>query len=198
MTAANDRPSAPAARKPGRPTAAERLQRRDDILDAAIRLFIADGFDGVTFDHIREEAHVTKRTIYAHFASRTEVFLAAVERLRERAMALPENQGALHDLATAIVATLHSDDAVGLHRLMIASSRDFPELSARFYDDGPASYIAALRAHLAPDDHPLAAALFALLLGEPHRRRLLGLERAPTQAEAATHAAQALRLLRLG
>lgn len=194
MTAA-EHTAAPAPRKRGRPTAEERLQRRDDILDAAVRLFVADGFDGVTFDDIREEAHVTKRTIYGHFASRTEVFLAAVERLRERTLALPGDHDGLPDLATAIVTSLHSDEAVGLHRLMIASARDFPELGEAFYTDGPLSYIAAIRDRLSPADCGLAETVFALLLGEPHRRRLLGLDPAPTTEQAAAHATAVLALL---
>ncbi|MBO9626556.1 MAG: TetR/AcrR family transcriptional regulator [Microbacterium sp.] len=196
---AQDEPAEAAAvtRKRGRPTEAERLQRRDDILDAAVRLLLADGFDGVTFDHIREEAHVTKRTIYTHFASRTEIFLAAVERLRERAVTPPEHHENLGALAAAIVTTLHSDEAIGLHRLMIASARDFPELAALFYRDGPERYVAALRTHLPDADPAVAEALFSLLLGEPHRRRLLGLAPQPTENEAAAHADRALRKLGL-
>lgn len=181
------------ARKRGRPTEAERAQRRDEILDAAVKLFVANGFDGVTFDDIREEARVTKRTIYNDFATRSEIFLAAVERLRERALAHP-GDGSLPELAARIVMILHSDEAIDLHRLVIASARDFPELGERFYRDGPQSYIAALRQH-APDH---AEALFTLLLGEPHRRRLLGLTSAPSAAEAAELATAALPLLRLG
>ncbi|MFF3025951.1 TetR/AcrR family transcriptional regulator [Microbacterium sp. NPDC057944] len=198
MPATEKPASEPAARKRGRPTESERLQRRDDILDAAVRLLLDDGFAGVTFDDIREDARVTKRTIYGHFATRTEVFLAAVERLRERTLSPLDERGSIHDLATAIVATLHSDEAIGLHRLMITSSRDFPELSARFYVDGPERYIAALRARLAPHDVTHAEALFTLLLGEPHRRRLLGLAAAPSAEEARTHASRALELLSLG
>ncbi|WP_217184954.1 TetR/AcrR family transcriptional regulator [Streptomyces sp. AC495_CC817] len=190
-------PAGNPARKRGRPTEAERVQRRDDILDAAVRLLLADGFGGVTFDDIGAEARVTKRTIYAHFATRTEVFLAAVERLRERTLALPGDHVTLLDLATAIVTGLHSDEAVGLHRLMISSARDFPELSAAFYADGPERYIAALRERLDPASASAAEALFTLLLGEPHRRRLLGLAPAPTDAQASAHAATTLRLLGL-
>ncbi|WP_433675655.1 TetR/AcrR family transcriptional regulator [Microbacterium gorillae] len=182
------------ARKRGRPTEAERVQRRDEILDAAVKLFIENGFGGVTFDDIREEAHVTKRTIYGHFATRAEIFLAAVERLRDRALTHP-GAGSLQELATSIVEILHSDEAIALHRLVIASAREFPELGAQFYRDGPESYIAALRQHVS--DPALAEALFSLLLGEPHRRRLLGLTPAPSPSDAAAVAAAALARLRV-
>lgn len=44
---------------------------------------------------------------------------------------------------------------------------------------------------------PLAEALFGLLLGEPHRRRLLGLAPAPSAAAARAHAEQVIALLGL-
>lgn len=185
----------PGARKRGRPTESERAQRRDDILDAAVRLLIADGYPQVTLDDIRAEAHVTKRTIYAYFGDRAEIFLAAVERLRDRTLARPDEGDGLEQLASKIVFALQSDEAIGLHRLMIAEARTFPQLAAAFYHDGPESYVAALDLRLPESDPPRAEALFALLLGESHRRRLLGLAEAPTRTEAAALARVALDLL---
>jgi AcrR family transcriptional regulator len=185
----------PASRKRGRPTEAERAQRRDDILDAAVRLFVAGGFEQVTLDDVVAEAHVTKRTIYAYFGDRTEIFLAAVERLRDRALRQPAQEDGLDELAATIVLTLHSDEAIGLHRLMITEAHRFPDLARRFYRDGPQAYVAALAARLPEPAAGRAEALFALLLGEPHRRRLLGLTGAPDRAAATAHARAALGLL---
>ncbi|WP_430331884.1 TetR/AcrR family transcriptional regulator [Rhodococcus sp. ACT016] len=186
---------AAAPRKKGRPTAAERAQRRDDILDAAVGLFVARGFAQVTLDDIVAEAHVTKRTIYGYFGDRTEVFLAAVERLRHRTLRQPSSGQSLEELATDIVLALHSDEAIGLHRLMITEAHSFPDLATGFYRDGPQAYIAALNDRLPEPDLELAQSVFALLLGEPHRQRLLGLRAAPDPTEAATHAASVLRRL---
>lgn len=193
MTASD--PAAPPPRKRGRPTEAERAQRRDDILDAAVRLFAAHGFEQVSLDGVAAEAHVTKRTIYAYVGDRTEIFLAAVERLRDRTLEQPAQDDGLAELAAKIVFALHSDEAVGLHRLMIAEAHRFPDLARRFYDDGPRAYTAALNDRLAEPDPARAEALFALLLGEPHRRRLLGLTPPPSRAGAAAHARAALDLI---
>ncbi|MFG2738113.1 TetR/AcrR family transcriptional regulator [Streptomyces carpaticus] len=189
-------PSAP-RRKRGRPTEAERALRRDEILDAAVRLFTARGFAQVSLDDVAATAHVAKRTIYGYFGDRTEIFIAAVERLRGRALALAEEgEDTLDQLATEIVHTLHSDEAVGLHRLMVTEAYAFPALAERFYRDGPVSYVNALIERLPGRDRDLAGALFSLLLGEPHRQRLLGLRAAPTRAEAEGLATAAL--VRLG
>ncbi|MFU8854429.1 TetR/AcrR family transcriptional regulator [Micromonospora sp. SL1-18] len=191
-------PSQAPRRKRGRPTEAERTQRRDEILDAAVRLFVAGGFGQVSLDDVAATAHVAKRTIYSYFGDRTEIFVAAVERLRRRTLDLTGGEDdTLTELAAKIVSALHSDEAIGLHRLMVTEAHAFPELAKRFYRDGPESYIRALGERLPEPDPDLARALFTLLLGEPHRQRLLGLRAAPTQAEARGHAIAALTQLGL-
>lgn len=184
-------------RKRGRPTAAERAQRLSDVLDTAIRLFAARGFAQVSIDEIAAEARVTKRTIYAHFGDRADIFLASIERLRDRAVRRPAAGESLDELAVSIVKELHSDEGIGLHRLMIIEASGFPELASRFYDEGPRSYISALNTLLPKPDPSTAAALFSLLLGEPHRQRLLGLTPAPDDVTATEHARRALRHLNL-
>lgn len=190
-------------RKRGRPTAAERDERREQILDAAVDLFAANGYGRVTVDEIALRARVTKRTIYAYLGDKAEVFAAVIERFRLRAVhELTQVGDSLEDAAAAIVHVLHADDAVAMHRLMIGECRQFPELASRFYESGPRGYVELLERHLdaaPPADAPvLAEALFGLLLGEPHRRRLLGLTPAPSTHDAAEHASTALRLLGLG
>lgn len=192
-----------AARKRGRPTAEEREQRRDQILDVAVALFVSNGYGQVTIEQIAATSRVTKRTIYTYFGDKAEVFTAAVERFRIRALDdFESGEGSLEDVATRLVLVLHSDDAVGLHRLMIGESAQFPDLADRFYTSGPGGYIRLLAEclgeRLPPHDRDhLAEALFGLLLGEDHRRRLLGLRPAPTPAAARDHARAALSLLQI-
>ncbi len=190
--------SAPSTRKRGRPTVAERAARCAEILDAAVRLFADEGFARVTFDRIASEARVTKRTIYSFFDGREEIFRAAVERLRSHTMAADvADAQELGDLCTRIVHVLHSDEAVKLHRMVISESGGFPELAEQFYADGPQAYIRALADALPPAHGEHAESLFALLLGEPHRQRLLGLREAPDLEQARVHAQTAMSMLGL-
>ncbi|HXH34465.1 MAG TPA: TetR/AcrR family transcriptional regulator [Plantibacter sp.] len=186
-------------RKRGRPTAEEREERRDQVLDAAVELFVSNGYGQVTIDEIAAASRVTKRTVYTYFGDKAEVFTAAIERFRGRDLLGPEaNANTLLDVSTRLVSVLHSDDAVGLHRLMIGESAQFPELAADFYASGPRGYIALLAQYLPlADDNANAEALFGLLLGEPHRRRILGLTPAPTQDAAQKHAERVITLLGL-
>ena len=72
--------------KRGRPTAVERASRLDRVLNAAVAVFAARGFDAASLDEIAASAEVTKRTLYADIGGKAALFAAAV--LRERLSAL--------------------------------------------------------------------------------------------------------------
>ena len=55
-------------------------ERREQILDAALRLWTEHGFDATTVDALAREAGVAKGTVYLYFATKEELFAAAVER----------------------------------------------------------------------------------------------------------------------
>ena len=70
----------------------EKTQRKNDILDAAERLFFQHGFDQVSIDQIAEEAELAKGTIYLYFRNREDLHYAIVNRGLE-AMAAVITQG---------------------------------------------------------------------------------------------------------
>lgn len=234
-----------AARKRGRPAAHERETRRAEILHAATATFLAHGYSATTLDQIAAAGQVTKRTVYTYVGDKAAVFTAVVDQLHHDvvAQAAASDASDLLELSTRIVRTLHSDEGVGLHRLVVAEAVSFPELAATFYATGPRRYVAALADAIvlrsgaaeprALDAAPGAAGvgtagmsgavdateggeaqggespradpsrldeaerLFGLLLGEAHRRRLLGLELAPGMTQARARAEGALRALGL-
>lgn len=53
-------------------------EKREKLLQSAIKLFMKKGFHAVTVDVISEEAGITKRTLYHHFKSKEELILAAL------------------------------------------------------------------------------------------------------------------------
>jgi len=192
----------PALRKRGRPTADERRRREGEILDAALGVFLKTGYGGSTVDELAAAAQVTKRTIYAYYGDKAEVF-AAIVRYLAAAVSLDaaRDHDTLETLAARIVVRVHSDELVGLHQLVIAESTRFPELALVLHANGDARHVARLAEHIraerGPAREPLAEPLFSLLLGEKHRRRLLGIDPAPTPAQAAAHADAALALIGL-
>lgn len=54
--------------------------RRDDIVQAALRLFLKDGFHATGITAIVTAAGTTKMTLYSHFASKDDLIAAALER----------------------------------------------------------------------------------------------------------------------
>jgi AcrR family transcriptional regulator len=51
----------------------EKEIRRNDIIDAAERVFFSKGFDGCTMDDVAREAEFSKRTVYVYFNSKEQI-----------------------------------------------------------------------------------------------------------------------------
>jgi AcrR family transcriptional regulator len=165
-------------------------------------VFLKSGYGGSTVDELAAAAQVTKRTLYAYYGDKAEIFSAMVKYLAAAvSLDAASDRDTLETLAARIVGRLHSDELVGLHQLVIAESTRFPELALILHSSGDARHIARLAEHIRAERGPgrelLAEPLFSLLLGEKHRRRLLGIDPAPTPAQAAAHADAALAQLGL-
>src|SRR5437764_6979058 len=73
-------------KKPRRPVDdALCARRREQILDAAARLFAKHGYADTDTQLLAEELGVGKGTIYRYFPSKEEVFLAAADRVMRMA-----------------------------------------------------------------------------------------------------------------
>ena len=59
---------------------AHQANRREEILDAATRLFAERGYADTDTQWLADELHVGKGTLYRYFPSKQELFLAAVDR----------------------------------------------------------------------------------------------------------------------
>jgi AcrR family transcriptional regulator len=63
------------------PTRAERqAHTRGELVDAAERLFIAQGFHATSIDAVAAEAGFTKGAVYSNFTSKEDLFFAVYER----------------------------------------------------------------------------------------------------------------------
>lgn len=95
---------------------------RDKILDAASRLFSAEGFDDTTIAQIAEGAGVAAPTIYAQFSSKAGIMLELLKRARfgpayeravKRALTAPDPRTRLR-LAAGVARSVYE----GEHRLL--------------------------------------------------------------------------------
>jgi AcrR family transcriptional regulator len=83
-----------------RMTREERRGRtREDLVDAADRLFTANGFHATTVDAIAADAGYTKGAVYSNFASKEDLFFAVYERRVDAAVRA--NERLLAELGTS-------------------------------------------------------------------------------------------------
>lgn len=69
-------------------TRSERRERtKDEIVAAAHRVFLRDGFHGATLDDIAEEAGYTKGAVYSNFDGKDALFLALLDAQFETRLA---------------------------------------------------------------------------------------------------------------
>jgi AcrR family transcriptional regulator len=60
---------------------------REAVLDAALRLLGRFGYRKTTLDDLANESGIARRSIYVHFTSKEEIFLASIDRVVERMIA---------------------------------------------------------------------------------------------------------------
>ena len=120
--------------------------KRDQILSGARRVFLRDGFAGASTDAIAAEARVSKRTLYAYYPSKEELFAEVMRRLtienpQTRALESIEEMSPgdreelrrdLLELVRKIVTTMMQPDYLSLLRTTIADTHRFPQLGGLF------------------------------------------------------------------
>ena len=58
-------------------------ERKESIMDAALRLFSISGYDTITINDITKAAHCSHGLFYHYFASKEELFHAIMEQTRK-------------------------------------------------------------------------------------------------------------------
>lgn len=120
-------------RRPGRPTLSN-----EELLDTALDLFLENGFDRTSIDAITSAAGMAKRTIYARYGDKTNLFKAALTRAIEewvvpldklRAAESDDLEETLVEVGRLLVANVLSPSGLRLMRLTNAESVRMPEIS---------------------------------------------------------------------
>lgn len=182
--------SAPRRGTVGRP-AGPQPAKRQAILEAAVAVFLREGYTRASVDVIADEARVSKQTVYNHFGDKERLFLAAVEGERERVAADfapaigPDPVGTSGgqddtDAETALVTFGHrvlhvllDERASALRRLVIAEVARHPSLRPACAEGEPRQLVEHLvdlltrrtgRGELSVDDPATAARQFVALL----------------------------------
>jgi len=114
--------------------------KRKRIVEAAIKVFLKDGYAATTLSKVAEEAGVIRATIYSHFKDKNELFVAIVEELtvskfgegfEERLLTASPKEFILM-LREFVQRQRQDTQFLALLRTVIAESERFPQL-ARLY-----------------------------------------------------------------
>jgi AcrR family transcriptional regulator len=105
-----------------------RKARRAQLLDAALEVFVAQGYHAAAMDDIAERAGVSKPVLYQHFPSKLELYLAlldqtcdtVIDAVREALESSPDNNK-LRVQATMDVFYAYVANAGGAFRLVFES-----------------------------------------------------------------------------
>lgn len=121
----------------GRPTKAQARARQAELLDCAAEHFLDGGFEKTTVEAIAADMNMTKRTIYARYSSKDELFRAALRRCIET-RAVPQEKieatrtddlvQTLTNIAMQRISLLADEQGLKLQRLIEIESFRFPEI----------------------------------------------------------------------
>jgi TetR/AcrR family transcriptional repressor of mexJK operon len=130
------------------PTGERADLKRRAIVDAAREVFLACGFEA-GIDLIAQRADVSKVTIYNHFGSKRELFLAVIhdaleEALQQAKFALEKSLAESNDMreilvraARGWVAGMAQPRVLALRTLVASEAQRFPELGRAWKANGP-------------------------------------------------------------
>ncbi len=183
---------APLPGKPASPGRPKDLGKRAAVLEAAKRMFVAHGFDGVSMDQIAAEAGVSKLTVYSHFGDKESLFAEAVRAHCEQGMpsslfecdpGMPM-RACLQAIGKAFYAMVMTPEAIAGHRILCSPQVACSSMPNVFWEAGPQrvqqAFCALLERRMAAGelriDEPARAAsqFFTLLKGEPHAQAVFG------------------------
>ena len=130
----------------GRLSAEEAARLPDRLLDAAMEVFLDQGYARTTMDRIVRVAGASTKTVYSRYRNKNEILTAAVRRLMENGLpnllsALDADAGKvvsqafLPKIGERLAALATDDELLGIYRLVVAESTRFPDL-AQLYAEG--------------------------------------------------------------
>ncbi|MES2107075.1 MAG: TetR/AcrR family transcriptional regulator [Pseudomonadota bacterium] len=117
--------------------------RPQELLAAALDLFVERGFAATRLDDIAKKAGVSKGTLYLYFSSKEELFKTVVREnvvpvIGQAEEMVDQFTGSSAELFREIIMgwwqAMGSTQLSGLSKLMMAEASNFPEL-AQFYNE---------------------------------------------------------------
>src|SRR5262245_61671615 len=115
--------------------------RPQQLLDAALELFVEKGFAATRAEEVAQRAGVSKGTLYLYYPSKEELLKAVIRehlssRIAAGAAAADKHRGPVADLLREVFSRwwleVFDSPTSGVFKLVITEVRNFPEIAA-FY-----------------------------------------------------------------
>lgn len=144
MNAKDKTPRAPS--RLGRPPRGSEGELTLRILAAAKPVFLKEGYEVASVDAIAGSAGISKKTIYARFSSKEDLFEAIIVRFIEENVPSIEMAAAhdgpvaerLHRIALAMLEVALTAETIAVRRIIVAEAARFPEFARLLHDFGVA------------------------------------------------------------
>ncbi|QVQ52739.1 TetR/AcrR family transcriptional regulator [Spiractinospora alimapuensis] len=118
-------PVAEGGGKGGAPRRLGRVERREQILDSAVRALVRrGGFAATNIDDVAAESGVTRMILYRHFDSKEDLFRAVLERAGERLHAATTLDGGIGEHSVPGMLSWAAADPDGFRLLFHHAARD--------------------------------------------------------------------------
>jgi len=116
--------------------------RPGEIIEAALELFVLNGFAATKLTEVAQRAGVVKGTLYRYFDTKEDLFRASVRHLVGEKLALVEGAIPTGTVAVLVPAMLRQiANSVGksripaIVRMVLAESRTFPDLASIWHHE---------------------------------------------------------------
>jgi AcrR family transcriptional regulator len=116
--------------------------RPQELLDAALELFVEKGFAATRAEEVAVRAGVSKGTLYLYYPSKEELLKAVIahylsSRIAEGAAQAANFSGSSSELLRGILidwwGQLYDSPAAGVFKLVITEVRNFPEIAVYYH-----------------------------------------------------------------
>jgi TetR/AcrR family transcriptional regulator of autoinduction and epiphytic fitness len=155
--------------------------KRKSIIAAAMRVFLDEGYEKASMDHISDVAAASKRTVYNHFPCKEDLLRAVLDLFGEEMRSIKnipyESHRSLEDQLLSFIdiesSIVENSTWMGLIRLLLSVFASYPELAKEAMEkhakteSGLTSWMRAaiLDGKLDTNDHILASRVLSSMLG---------------------------------
>ena len=118
--------------------------RPAELLAAALRLFVDNGYAATSLERVAAHTGVSKGTLYLYYASKEALFKAVIQEgivpvIAENEAIVAQHTGSSFELLQRLLdnwwTKIGQTAYAGIPKLMVAEARNFPEIAQYYYEN---------------------------------------------------------------